>query len=116
MVRVVGEDRRGAVLVLTMERPHVKNAFNDEMYTSLTSSLLSAESDPSVLVVVLTGSRTSGYFTSGADLTSFTPRDTPSAMNPVGLFMRTLLHFKKPIIAAVNGPAVGIGVTLVKII
>jgi enoyl-CoA hydratase/carnithine racemase len=111
---VVKIDRLGSVVVLTMDRPQVKNAFDDEMYSSLTSALVSAENDPSVNVVVLTGSKNSGYFTSGADLTSFTPRETSSAVNPVGVFMRTLLHFKKPIIAAVNGPAIGIGVTMVQ--
>ena len=79
--------------------------------------LRTAKDDEAVHVVIITGAGT--FFSSGADFTS--PADTPldhatAGMNarhrPVGVFMLEMMRFPKPIIAAVNGPAVGVGVTL----
>lgn len=86
--------------------------------------LRQAEHNDSVVAVILTGS--AGYFTSGADLkemasdnsTAPTPTTTKNAQwlpmidRPVGRFMSAMLSFPKLLVAAVNGPAVGIGVTL----
>lgn len=95
----------------------IKNAFNDELYKNLTALLQQSSEDRSVSAIVITG--TGEYFTSGADLreTNVMPADDKSEKvnllsKPVGLFMVQLLKFPKVVCAAVNGKAVGIGVTL----
>lgn len=76
-----------------------------------------AKTDEEVHVVILTGA--GNFFSAGADMT--TPSNTAldeatdgfnSAFRPVGVFMSEVMHFPKPLIAAVNGPAVGVGVTV----
>ena len=83
------------------------------MYSAAADALDSANDDPSVRVCILTG--TQGVFTAGNDIVDFTQRppnfgehDTP----PVRKFMLALLNCQKPVIAAVDGLAIGIGVTL----
>lgn len=81
------------------------------MYTELVDALGEFKRDGSISVVVLTGS--GPYFTSGADLadpSKYLGEDLRTGA--VSRFMYALINFPKPIIAAVNGPAVGIGVTL----
>ena len=109
---VVVTEVKDGVLVVTMNRPRKKNAINNAVYDGITAALERAEGDEDVLVVVLTGA--GDYFSSGADLSSGEIPDgsEPSQTRPVGRFMRALLEFPKPVIAAVNGPAVGIAATL----
>lgn len=99
------------ILNITLNRPNKKNALNYSMYKSLAQLLKKAEESPEIHVVVLTGS--GDYFTAGNDLASF-KSGVNLAYNekPSFHFMNTLSTFKKPIIAAVNGDAIGIGVTL----
>lgn len=77
--------------------------------------LREANADDDVHVLVITSS--GDFFSSGADLSDASSASadpsTPSYLAPVGQFMWELIHFRKPVIAAVNGPAVGIGTTLV---
>jgi peroxisomal 3,2-trans-enoyl-CoA isomerase len=98
-----------------MNRPRVKNAFSDDLYLDLIDVMADVASDPSFAALVLTG--TGPYFSSGADLKGGTmmnedgsARDTLNI--PPGRFMMALIEFPKILGAAVNGPAVGIGVTL----
>lgn len=99
------------ILNITLNRSNKKNALNYSMYQSLTQLLKQAESNPGIHVVVLTGS--GDYFTAGNDIASFKSGvDLAYNEKPSFHFMNTLSTFKKPIIAAVNGDAIGIGVTL----
>jgi enoyl-CoA hydratase/carnithine racemase len=100
------------VQVLTLNRPEKKNALNAGMYHALAGGLDKAESDPSVRVTLITG--TGGAFTAGTDISIFadanaTPADAAEPANP---FIPSLLAARKPVVAAVNGLAVGIGVTM----
>ena len=95
----------GTVRILTLNRPDRLNAFNDELYAAMTACLVAARADASVHVVVLTGAGRAS--SSGAD------------RSPGGRIRRDrfetfvdALSIDKPLIAAVNGVAVGIGVTL----
>jgi enoyl-CoA hydratase/carnithine racemase len=105
----VKEQSRTAVI--TLNRPRKQNAFNNEVYNSLMECLDAAESDTRVIAVVLTANGPA--FSSGADLSEVTQDLADSskyisiAHRPPGLFMMRLLSFKKLLIAAVNGPAVG---------
>ncbi len=101
------------VLLLTLNRPEKKNAFDDEQWDGLASALREAREDPAVAVVVLTGAGKD--FSSGQDLMAFgqtpAPRDDGY---PSGYYacVDTLFEFDKPLLAAAKGVAVGGGCTL----
>lgn len=105
-------ENRGRVRVLTFNRPQAKNAFNDDLYDATTEQLRAAADDPNVAVVVLTGAESA--FSAGQDLSEMTKARTPEQAAASGFmpFVDTLQSFPKPLIAAVNGVAVGIGVTM----
>lgn len=103
------------IYVAEMCRPRAKNAFNDALYEQLTAALDEFEADDSLHVFVLTGH--GDYFTSGADVkeTAAILGDgsvRPPSQSPSHTFMHKMLDCKKLLVAAVNGPAIGIGVTL----
>ena len=102
--------REGAVVSIGINRPGKKNALTGEMYASLAGALDAAAFDTSCRVVMLHGE--GGDFTAGNDLAEFvaSPPDNDNA--PVFRFLRALAHFEKPLVAAVEGVAVGIGATM----
>ncbi|WP_417706019.1 enoyl-CoA hydratase [Pseudomonas sp.] len=103
-------ERDGGLLTLRMHRADKKNALTRAMYAGMAEMLDEAERDPSVRVVLLTGGE--ACFTSGNDVVDFI-QAPPSGLNSeVFQFMRALFEFSKPVVAAVAGPAVGIGTTL----
>lgn len=98
------------VLKLTLSRPEKRNAIDIAMYTELTRQLQRAEADASVRVVLLTGK--GDCFTAVNDLDAFEVK-VPEGEESAGIsFIRQLADFKKPLIASVQGKALGIGVTL----
>ena len=106
---------KGSILIVAMNRPSVRNAFSDDLYVDLVDVMTEVATDPSFAALILTG--TGSYFSSGADLKgSSMLNEDGSARNtlnlPPGRFMMALIEFPKILCAAVNGPAVGIGVTL----
>ncbi len=105
------------VLTITLQRPQVLNALNESMIEEFLDSLAVADGDPDVRAVIVTGSGRA--FCAGADLSGGT--DTFATVNrnpqdPVedlgGETALRLLAMRKPVIAAINGPAVGLGVTM----
>ena len=98
------------VATLTIDRPAKKNAITAEMYEQFVAHLDQAAADPSVRAVLITGA--GGTFTAGNDLKDFSNPKFAEANSPVLSFMHGLAAFEKPVIAAVQGLAVGIGVTL----
>ena len=102
------------VMTLRFNDPRKKNAWGAEMLEALLSSLNRAASDPSVSVVILTG--TGDYYCSGVDFVSSFPVMRPSLLvehlhaSNQRLF-DTFILFPKPIIVAANGPAIGASVT-----
>lgn len=103
-------ERDGGLLTLRMHRPDKKNALTRAMYAAMAEMLDEAERDPSVRVVLLTGSE--ACFTSGNDVADFIQAPPTGLNSEVFQFMRALFEFSKPVVAAVAGPAVGIGTTL----
>ena len=110
-------ERRGGELRITLDRPETMNAWNIQLGVDLKQALEQAAEDGSVRAVVLTG-RGKG-FSSGADLRQGFEM-TDAGHPDVGTPLRDLYHplitqvrtMPKPVLAAVNGPAVGIGCSL----
>jgi enoyl-CoA hydratase/carnithine racemase len=100
------------VQLLRIVRPEKKNALTGEMYAALSDALERAERDASIAAHIITGSN--GLFTAGNDIADFlaTARGTGGLDNNVVRFIRLLPALKKPLIAAVDGNAIGIGTTL----
>ena len=112
--RVLQELDEHGVLLITLNRPRKKNAFDDPQWDALADALRDAEANPAVAVVVLTGA--GGNFSSGADLSGMgggrpEPRTDGFAS---GFFAceAAILAFGKPIMSAVTGVAVGGGCTI----
>lgn len=106
-------EQHGSVRVVTLNRPRAKNALNDDVYLQVIDQLKAAQEDDNTFAVVLTGA--GSHFCSGQDLKDVDiqqRRAVSSHSLPVGRFMDAILAFSKLLIAAVNGPAVGIGATL----
>lgn len=98
------------VFEIEIDRIEKKNAITEAMYIDLSAALNKADTDPNTRVVLLYGQ--SFCFTAGNDLKDFFDKPPTSADAPVFAFLRTMAHFPKPIICAINGAAVGIGTTL----
>lgn len=101
----------GHCLTLTINRPERRNALNTAMYQALDHGLQAAQNDPACHAVILTG--TSDCFTAGNDLSEFQGHRSVGD-SPALSFLRTLASVDVPVIAAVEGYAVGIGVTLLQ--
>lgn len=100
-----------SVLTVTLSRPEKKNAITNEMYQALADALERAENDPSIRVIVLQGDGDS--FTAGNDMTDFAAQSSgPFSGKHVVRFLKNLAFATKPLIAAVQGNAVGIGATM----
>jgi enoyl-CoA hydratase/carnithine racemase len=103
-------DRHGAVERIQINRPAKRNAFTTAMYADMAAALAAAGADPTVRVIVLTGS--GGFFSAGNDVQDFLQNPPAGEHSPVWAFLQALAAMEKPIVAAVEGPAVGIGTTL----
>lgn len=98
------------VLTLSFKRESRKNSILRQMYSDLAEALEQAADNADVRVAVIQGSDT--VFTAGNDIGDFLEHPPTSSDAPVFRFMRALSQFPKPVVAAVCGPAVGIGTTL----
>lgn len=103
-------DRERGLLTVRLNRPEKKNALTRAMYSQLAHALTMADTDPQIRAVLLTGY--SECFTAGNDIVDFLEQPPNDLDNPVFQFMLSLLDCRKPVIAAVAGPAVGIGTTM----
>lgn len=108
---VLFSDPRPGVRLLTLNRPAKKNAMTREMYGAAAKALAAADHDPAVRVVCLTG--TGDAFTAGNDIGDFQTAPPPGAKKiGASTFITAVARLEKPIVAAVNGVAVGIGTTI----
>ncbi|MDE1173013.1 MAG: enoyl-CoA hydratase [Parvibaculaceae bacterium] len=113
---VLAETAHG-VHTLTINRPDKKNALTEAMYAALADGIAHAESDPAVRVTRIRG--TGGSFTAGNDLADFAAQGAKPVSTgdskveaPVTRFLRAVSTTEKPLVAQVNGLAVGVGVTM----
>lgn len=95
---------------IEIDRPDKKNALTAEMYQAIGDALRAAEADRQVRVALIHGK--ADCFTAGNDLKDFLERPPHGEGSPVFGFLRTIATAAKPIVAAVGGPAVGIGTTM----
>jgi enoyl-CoA hydratase/carnithine racemase len=100
-----------SVRILTVNRPAAKNAFNAMLYRGIGQALVEASMEPAVKVCVMTGQ--GDVFSAGQDLKELAkPEERAAASKAFEPFTRALAAFEKPLLGAVNGPAVGVGTTL----
>jgi len=104
----------GATRVITLRRPEKKNAITQEMYRAMTDAIDTAQNNPAIRCMIITGG--SGVFTAGHDVDDFLNDDTSkadtSSISNALKFLYSLALNVKPIIAAVDGVAVGIGTSM----
>jgi len=98
------------ILTLGINRPDKRNALNMAMYQALADGLRHADGDDAVRVILICGSEE--CFTSGNDLADFLSAPPTGPQSPVMQFLMAISEARKPIVAAVNGAAVGVGVTM----
>ncbi|CAN7489138.1 enoyl-CoA hydratase-related protein [Bosea sp. LjRoot9] len=97
------------IVQVTMNRPERKNALDRASYQGLIDAIGAAEADPQIRAIVLTGA--GGCFTSGNDIKDFAAV-SDSGPRVAMDFLNAISTAKKPIVAAVEGFAVGIGTTM----
>ncbi len=111
MTDLIQTEKKHRTLVVRINRPERKNALTHGMYSAMADAIENAHADSDIRCLLFTGSEE--CFTAGNDLGDFAdglPDDFPTT--PVGRFLFGLARATKPVVAAVNGPAVGIGTTM----
>jgi len=106
---IVTEQSHG-VLTVRLNRVEKKNALTGSMYTAMADAIERAEQDRSIRVLLYTGS--GGVFTAGNDLHDFLDNPPQGPDSPVNRFISKMVSTDVPIVAAVDGVAVGIGTTM----
>jgi enoyl-CoA hydratase/carnithine racemase len=98
------------VMTITLNRLERKNSITSAMYGAMADALSAAQSDASIRVAVLQGHET--VFSAGNDIGDFLNRPPAGTGSPVFRFLHGIATFTKPLLAAVCGPAVGVGTTM----
>lgn len=110
MADTIQTNLENGVLSVELTRPEKKNALTEEMYRALNDVFEAASGDDRTRIVLLTGSR--DCFCAGNDLANFKMSRRSDSEDPGLEFVKNIMTFEKPIVAAVNGPAIGLGATL----
>ncbi len=112
-------DVSGQIATITLNRPERLNAWTYEMSIEIWDALMKVENDPNLRVTIITGAGRG--FCAGADLSSGgttfdgsnRPREEDERRRREGSLIRRYFSLKKPVIVAINGPVVGVGVTFI---
>lgn len=107
---IVTED--SATRIIALRRPAKKNAITQEMYREMSRAIDTAQNNPDIRCMIITGG--SGVFTAGDDIDDFMKADAsrPETLTNGAKFLYSLALNGKPIIAAVDGVAMGIGAAM----
>jgi enoyl-CoA hydratase/carnithine racemase len=100
----------GSVLEIQFNRPEKKNALTRAMYQAVQDAFARADEDPGIRVVLLSGA--GDTFTSGNDIKDFQTRAATHEGVYASPFLTALSSLTKPLVAAVNGAAIGVGTTM----
>lgn len=103
-------ETRGAVSIIRLTRPEKKNALTVAMYETIVKAMADAASDPAIGALVILGSP--GVFTAGNDLKDFMVNPPTGEDSAVFRLLSALVDFPKPLLAGVDGPASGVGTTM----
>jgi enoyl-CoA hydratase/carnithine racemase len=103
-------NRTDGVLEIRLNRPEKKNALTRAMYDAMANAFAQVDADPTLRVGLLTG--TGDTFTSGNDIADFQARTASGGQSAASRFLPTISSMQKPLIAAVNGAAIGVGTTM----
>ncbi len=108
----IAVSRANGLQVIRFNRPAKKNALTADMYAAIVAALNGGDAAPDIRIHLFAGS--GGVFSAGNDISDFVARakDGAALDGPVLDFIRLLPHVKKPMIAAVDGLAVGVGTTM----
>ncbi len=107
---LVTTEQADNILKVTLNRLEKKNALTFQMYEALTEAFQYAQTQENIHVLFITGG--ADIFTAGNDLQDFLAGPLDYQSTPIARFISALIAFPKPLVAAVNGHAVGIGTTL----
>jgi enoyl-CoA hydratase/carnithine racemase len=101
-----------ATRIIKLRRPEKKNAITQDMYRAMSEAIDTAQNNPAIRAMIITGG--SGVFTAGNDLEDFLKDSTSDnpRLSTATKFLYSLAHNAKPIIAAVDGVAIGVGTTM----
>jgi 2-(1,2-epoxy-1,2-dihydrophenyl)acetyl-CoA isomerase len=115
MTDFVLRERRDATLVITLNRPQRRNAFDLEVRQGLADAISEARDDDGVKAVIITGAQ--GVFCAGGDLKALSEGKRPiykdrDRIRRLHIWFHELVNLEKPVIAAVDGPAFGAGFNL----
>jgi len=115
MTNFVIREREGATLIVRLNRPERRNAFDLEVRAGIAEAIYEARDDDSIRAVVITG--TDGVFCAGGDLKALSEEKRPvfkdrERIRRLHIWFRELVNLEKPVIAAVDGPAFGAGFNL----
>jgi len=108
--RDVTTSRVDGVAVIAITRPDKKNALTGSMYDAMSAVLSLSANEAAIGAVMITGS--SGVFTAGNDINDFLAHKGDVTASPGLRFIKALARFEKPLVAAVDGAAIGIGTTM----
>lgn len=112
----VASERRGAVLLLTLDGPGSRNAVGPPAYRAIQAEIVGAGTDPQIRAVVLSG--TGGYFSAGGNISALrdsaqgTLAEASVRTDSLNAMILAIVNCPKPVVAAVEGGAAGVGVSL----
>ena len=107
---MIKTETRERIASIEIARVDKKNALTGAMYDAMTAALTAAEADAAVRAILIHGTR--DCFTAGNDLKDFLDRSASGGASPAFKFISFLPRLTKPLVAAVGGPAVGVGTTM----
>lgn len=103
-------ETRDRITRIQLHRPEKKNAITQDMYQTMADTLAAADRDDDTRVILIHG--TADCFSSGNDMVDFLNNPPAEESSPVAQFLYGIANTKKPLVAAVNGLAIGVGTTL----
>lgn len=106
----IRSETRNAVRLIVIDRPKARNALDNNAYAEFTAAIDAAEADQDIRAIVVTGAN--GHFSAGNDLADLDALKAEDGEVPGIRFLARLGRVQKPLIAAVEGSAVGIGTTM----